>query len=74
MDKCPSIIISGQTTSYLFGHIFGEVHMCHSRCATVDVSQQMYHSRCATVDVHQHIMKAQVDILSTNDLVSSLCV
>ena len=39
---------------------FGEVHMCHSRCATVDV--------------HQQIMKAQIDILSMNDLVSSLCV
>ena len=34
---------------------FGEVHMCHSRCATVDVYQQ--------------VMKTQVDILSTNDLV-----
>ena len=60
MDKCPNIIILGQTNSDLLGHIFGEVHKCHSRCATVDV--------------HQHINKAQVGILSTNDLVSSLCV
>ena len=29
---------------------------------------------CATVDVHQQIMKAKVDILNTNDLVTSLCV
>ena len=29
---------------------------------------------CTTVDVYEQIMKAQVDILSTNDLVSSLCV
>ena len=61
MDKCPSIIILGQTISYLLGHIFGEVRthvpqqMCHSRCATVDVPQQMCHSRCATVDVPQQM-------------------
>ena len=53
MDKCPNIIILGQTISDLLGHIVGEVHMCHSRCATVDVPQQMCHSRCATVDVPQ---------------------
>ena len=41
MDKCPSIILLGQTISDLLGHIFGEVHMCHSRCATVDVHQQI---------------------------------
>ena len=39
MDKCPSIIILGQTISDLLGHILGEIHMCHSRCATVDVPQ-----------------------------------
>ena len=33
MDKCPSIVILGQTISDLLGHIFGEVHMCHSGCA-----------------------------------------
>ena len=36
MDKCPSIIILGQTVSDLLGHIFGE----HT-CATVDVHQQI---------------------------------
>ena len=41
MDKCPSIIIMGQTISDLLGYIIGEVHMCHSRCATVDVHQQI---------------------------------
>ena len=55
MDKCPSIIILGQTISDLLRHIFGEAHMCQSRCASTKV-------------------KAQVDILSTNDLVTSLCV
>ena len=39
MDKCPSIIILSQTISDLLGHIFGEEHMSHSRCATVDVPQ-----------------------------------
>ena len=36
MDKCPSIIILGQTVSDLLGHIFGE----HT-CAKVDVHQQI---------------------------------
>ena len=27
MDKCPSIIILGQTISDLLGHIFGQVYM-----------------------------------------------
>ena len=39
MDKCPSIIILGQTISDLLRHIFEEVHMYHSRCATADVPQ-----------------------------------
>ena len=59
MDKCPSIIILGQTISDLLGYNFGEVNK--------------YHSRCATVDVHQQMVKAKVDILSTNDLATSLC-
>ena len=55
MDKCPSIIILGQTISAMLRHIL-EKHTC------------------ATVDVHQQKVKVQVDILSTNDLVISLCV
>ena len=70
MDKCPSIIILGQTISGLLGHIFGEVNnvlqqMYHSRCATADLPQQMCHSRCATVDVPQqmcHSRCATVDV------------
>ena len=34
MDKCPSIIILGQTISDLLRHSFGEVHMCYSKCAS----------------------------------------
>ena len=53
MDKCLSIIFSGQTISDLLGHIVEKyVHMCHSRCATVDVCVSIHdesisrHSQC----------------------------
>ena len=45
MDKCPSIIILGQTISDLLGHILhGEVHMCHSRCASTNNESMNRHS------------------------------
>ena len=44
MDKCPSIIVLGQTISDLLGHIFGEVHMCHSRCASTNNESRNRHS------------------------------
>ena len=36
MDKCLSIISLGPTVSDLLGHIKGEEHMCHSRCASTN--------------------------------------
>ena len=45
MDKCPSIIIVGQTFSDLLGHIIGEVHMCHSRCASTSNESISRHSQ-----------------------------
>ena len=45
MDECPSIIILGQTISDLLGHIFGEVHMCHSRCASANSESISRHSQ-----------------------------
>ena len=45
MDKCPSIIILGQTISDLLGHIFGEAHMCHSRCASTNNESISRHSQ-----------------------------
>ena len=84
IDKCPSIILLGQTISDLLRHILGEIHMCHSRCATVDVHsrcatvdvpQQMCHSRCATVDVpqqmcHSRCATADVHISTSNESIS----
>jgi hypothetical protein len=45
MDKCPSIIILGQTVSDLLRHILGEVHMCHSRCASTNNESISRHSQ-----------------------------
>ena len=67
MDKCPGIIISGQTITpdvLDTGQVFEKykcttVHvpqeMCHRRCATGDVPQEMCHSTCATGDVPQYM-------------------
>ena len=54
MDKCPSIVILGQTISDLLRHIFGEVHVSQRMC-------QMYINK-------QRKHKTTVDVLSTNDL------
>ena len=45
MDKCPSIIIVGQTFSDLLGHLVGEVRMCHSRCASTNNESISRHSQ-----------------------------
>ena len=46
MNKCPSIIILGQTISDLLGHIFGEAHMCQSRCPSTNNESINRHSQC----------------------------
>ena len=54
MDKCPSIIILGQTISDLFGHIFGEVYtqvsyvriQLRARHHTASGSEFHYGRRC----------------------------
>ena len=50
MDKCSSIIILGQTISDLLGHTFGEVHMCHSRCASTNSECISRHSLYKCLD------------------------
>ena len=42
-------------------------------CPSIILSQTIS-DLLGTVDVHQQIMKAQADMISTNDLVTSLCV
>ena len=54
MDSCPSTILLGQTISDLLRYIFGEVHMCHSRCVSMNnegISGHSQFSRLGNISV-----------------------